>query len=255
MTRIPIIFGNWKMNKTIAEAKELAGSIASKMATDRIEIGLAPPFTCLPAVRNSIRGSSIHLAAQNVYWEMEGAFTGEISPKFAVDSGCDYAIIGHSERRQYFGETNHTVNKKLKSSLSVRLKAILCVGELLKEREAGKMEAVVRGQIKECMVGISSSEARSVVIAYEPVWAIGTGKTATPGQAQEVHSFIRSLLKELYDEETSQSLRIQYGGSVKPDNASILMKEADIDGFLVGGASLKAESFLEIVEKSLEVIA
>lgn len=253
--RTPIIFGNWKMNKTIAEAKELAGSIASRITTDKIEIGVAPPFTCISAVRDSIKGSSIHLAAQNVHWEMEGAFTGEISPKFAVDSGCDYAIIGHSERRQYFGETNHIVNKKLKSSLSAGLKTILCVGELLKERDAGKTEAVVGGQIRECMVGISSSEVRSVVVAYEPVWAIGTGKTATPGQAQEVHSFIRRLLKELYGEETSQSLRIQYGGSVKPDNASALTKEADIDGFLVGGASLKAESFVEIVEKSLEVIA
>lgn len=253
--RKPILFGNWKMNKTIGEARELADSIVGGITTDTIEIGVAPPFTCIAAVRDSIKGSPIHLAAQNVHWEMEGAFTGEISPKFAVDSGCDYVIIGHSERRQYFGETNHTVNKKLKSSLSVGLRVILCVGELLKEREAGKTEGVVGEQIRESVVGISSSEVESVVIAYEPVWAIGTGKTATPGQAQEVHSFIRGFLKELYGEEISQSLRIQYGGSVKPGNASSLMNEADIDGFLVGGASLEAEPFLEIVEKSLEVVA
>lgn len=251
---MPIIFGNWKMHKTIGEARELARAIARGISTDRIEIGVAPPFTCLSAVAEVIKGSRVHLAAQNAHWEMEGAFTGEISPKFAVDSGCDYVIIGHSERRQRFGETNQAVNNKLKSSFSVGLNAILCVGESLEEREAGKTENVVGHQIKECLNGISSSQMRSLVIAYEPIWAIGTGKTATAEQAQEVHSFIRAFLKDLYGGETSGSLRIQYGGSVKPENSSSLIKEADIDGFLVGGASLKAESFIKIVENSLEVL-
>lgn len=252
--RKPVIFGNWKMNKTVSEARELAGSIASRIASDRIEVGVAPPFTSLSAVAEAIKGSKIHLAAQNIHWELEGAFTGEISPKFIVDSGCDYAIIGHSERRQYFGETNQTVNKRLRGCLSAGLKAILCVGELLDQREAGKTEEVVGGQIKECLVGISASEIGSVVVAYEPVWAIGTGRTAAPEQAQEVHRLIRTLVTDLYGEETSNSLRIEYGGSVKPDNAASLMREVDIDGFLVGGASLKADSFISIVENSLEVL-
>jgi len=252
--RRPVIFGNWKMNKTIAQAKELAGEIARKITTDRIEVGVAPPFTSLTAVAQVIRGTRVHLAAQDVHWEMEGAFTGEISPKFAVDSGCDYVIIGHSERRQHFGETNQTVNSKLKSSFSVGLNVILCVGESPEERETGKTENIVNHQIRECLNGISAAQTKSLVIAYEPIWAIGTGKTATAEQAQEVHSLIRAVLMDLYDEETSQSLRIQYGGSVKPENSSSLMKEADIDGFLVGGASLKAEPFIEIVKNYLEVL-
>jgi triosephosphate isomerase len=251
--RTPIIFGNWKMNKTIAEARELAGSIAKGADTVRVEVGVAPPFTALSAVREALKGSRVHLAAQNAYWELEGAFTGEISPKFIIDTGCDYVIIGHSERRQYFGETDQTVNRKLKSSLPAGLKVILCVGELLEERESGRTETVVERQVREGLVGISLEDLRSVVVAYEPVWAIGTGKTATAGQAQEVHRLIRDLLAQLYDGETSQSLRIQYGGSVKPENASSLMKERDIDGFLVGGASLKAETFLGIIRNASEV--
>lgn len=252
--RIPIIFGNWKMNKKVEEARELAKAVARGVTTDRIEIGVAPPFTALAAVRESLRGSSIHMAAQNLHWEMNGAFTGEISPEFVIDSGCDYVIIGHSERRQHFGETNENVNKKLKSSFSVGLNAILCIGESLGEREKGKTEDVIENQLRRCLDGIPKSRFFSLVVAYEPIWAIGTGKTATPGQAQEVHKFIRSLVGEIYDTETSQLLRIQYGGSVKPENAFSLLTQDDIDGFLVGGASLKAESFIGIVNKSLEAL-
>jgi triosephosphate isomerase len=253
--RIPIIFGNWKMNKTSTQAVELAAAIVRLVKADRIEVGIAPPFTALKAVKDVISGSRIHLAGQNVHWELEGAYTGEISPEFLVDSGCDYVIIGHSERRQYFRETNDAVGRKLKSSFSVGLKTILCIGETLNEREAGKTEGVIEQQVRECLQGVPKAETPSLVIAYEPVWAIGTGRTATPAQAQDVHHFIRSLLEELYDRETSTAIRIQYGGSVKPDNASSLLKEEDIDGFLVGGASLEAESFARIIKNSMEALS
>ncbi len=252
--RIPIVFGNWKMNKTSTQAAELAATVMRLVRTDGIEVGIAPPFTALKAVRDVIWTSQIHLAGQNVHWELEGAYTGEISPEFLVDSGCDYVIIGHSERRQHFGETNETAGKKLNSSFSVGLKAILCTGETLEEREAERTERVIEQQVRECLQGVSKDKTSSLVIAYEPVWAIGTGRTATPTQAQDVHHFIRSLLEKLYDGETSAAVRIQYGGSVKPDNASSLMKEEDIDGFLVGGASLEAASFAKIIENSMEAL-
>jgi triosephosphate isomerase len=252
--RTAIIFGNWKMNQRIDEARELARSIVLEVSTDRIEIGVAPPFTALRAVSEVLEGSGVHLAAQNLHWEMKGAYTGEISPEFVVDSGCDYAIIGHSERRQQFGETNDTINRKLKSSFSVGLNVILCVGETLEERESGATEDVVGSQVRECLDGLTESQLSGLVIAYEPIWAIGTGKTASPPQAQQVHQFIRSITGDLYGLKTSDALRIQYGGSVKPENALSLMKEADIDGFLVGGASLSSDSFVQIVKKSLEAI-
>jgi len=252
--RMPIIFGNWKMNKRIEEAQALARGIAAEAPTDRIEVGIAPPFTALQAVSEVLKESRVHLAAQNVHWEMKGAHTGEISPEFVVDSGCDYAIIGHSERRQQFGETNNTVNRKLKSSFSVGLSAILCVGETLEEREGGRTEELVESQVRKCLDRLTRGDITKLVIAYEPIWAIGTGRTAAPEQAQQVHQFIRSIVEDLYGRETSSNLRIQYGGSVKPENAFSLMREADIDGFLVGGASLELESFIQILGKSLEAM-
>jgi triosephosphate isomerase len=252
--RTPIIFGNWKMNLTIDRAQELAGRIAREVTTSKIEVGVAPPFTALRAVSEVLKGSAIHLAAQNLHWEMKGAYTGEISPEFVVDSGCDYVIIGHSERRQQFGETNDVINRKLKSSFSVGLNAILCVGETLEEREGSRTEDVVGSQVRECLSGLTENQLSRLVIAYEPIWAIGTGRTASPSQAQQVHQFIRSIIGDLCSQETSDALRMQYGGSVKPENAASLMDEPDIDGFLVGGASLTAASFGKIVGNSLEAM-
>jgi triosephosphate isomerase len=212
-----------------------------------VEVAVAPPFTALYAVRKELEGSSIRLAAQTLYWEEKGAFTGEISPLMLKEVGCQYVIIGHSERRHFFGESDETVNRRIKAALAQGLKVIFCIGETLKEREEGKTFSVIERQIEGGLKGLGDKELRNMVIAYEPVWAIGTGKTATPEQAEEVHRFIREKVEKLYSREVSEEIRIQYGGSVTPDNIKGLMNQPNIDGALVGGASLKAESFSKIV--------
>jgi triosephosphate isomerase (TIM) len=251
--RTPIIAGNWKLNKTIAEAVKLVTELRERVAdiTD-VDIIVAPTFTALSAVSRALEGSNIYLSAQDMFWEASGAFTGEISPPMLTDVGCDYVIIGHSERRAYFGETNESVNRKVKAALTHGLKPIVCVGEKLEEREAGQMKAVVEDHVINGLAGLSSAQLFSAVIAYEPVWAIGTGKTATPDQAQEVHAFIRSLLSAQYSANIAAQVRIQYGGSVKPENAAELLAQPDIDGALVGGASLEAESFAQIVKAGVK---
>ena len=250
--RTPIIAGNWKLNNTISEAVALAREIkALVVGCDGVEIVVAPTFTALDAVSEVIEDSNILLAAQDVFWEESGAFTGEVSAPMLKGVGCDYVIIGHSERRQYFGETNETVNQKVKSVLSHNLKPIICVGEQLEDREAGHTETVIKDHVTGGTVDLSAEELLSSVIAYEPVWAIGTGKTATPVQAQEVHHFIRKLLKDAFSDDVASQVCIQYGGSVKPDNAAELMVQPDVDGALVGGASLQAESFAQIVKNTV----
>jgi triosephosphate isomerase len=247
--RRPIIAGNWKMNKTATEARDLASKIISFVSgvKDR-DIVLAPPFTSIPAVADAIKGTNVELAAQDLFWEDKGAFTGEISAEMLLDLGCKYVIIGHSERRQFFGETDETVNKKLRQALNKSLLPIVCVGELLSEREAGKANQVIERQVVGALKGVAASEMQKIVVAYEPVWAIGTGKTATPDQANEIHAFIRQEIKSMYSDDVAGALRIQYGGSVTPDNVSTLMAKPDIDGALVGGASLKPESFAALVK-------
>ncbi len=246
--RRPIIAGNWKMNKTTGEAGDLAAELIPLVSAvkDR-DIVLAPPFTSLEAVSETIKGTNISLSAQNMHWEDKGAFTGEISAEMLLDLNCKYVIIGHSERRQFFGETDETVNKKVKQSFKKGLQPIMCVGETLAEREAGKLNEIINRQVAGGLKDIGSDDMKKVVIAYEPVWAIGTGKTATPEQANEVHALIRQKVKSLYDAEIAEGIRIQYGGSVTPENVSSLMAKPDIDGALVGGASLKPESFAALV--------
>jgi triosephosphate isomerase len=246
--RKPIIAGNWKMYKTKAEAVAMVNELKPLVASVKeVEMVVCPTFIALDAVKAALAGSAIKLGAQDVYWEKEGAFTGQISPAMLLAVGCEYVIIGHSERRTYFGETNETVNKKVKAALAAGLKPIMCVGERLEEREAGKTNKVVEDHVVNGLAGLTVPEMERMVIAYEPVWAIGTGKTATPAQAEEVHVFIRSLINKLYGKQIADSIRIQYGGSVKPENTKELMNQPDIDGALVGGASLKADSFGKIV--------
>ena len=250
--RKKIIAGNWKMNKTVAEAKDLAEAIKRDVGDVRdVDVVLCPPFTALKAVGDVISGTHIDLGAQNMHWEMSGAYTGEISPAMLRDLFCHFVILGHSERRQYFGEKDDTVNRKTKAALAGNLTPIVCVGETLQEREAGRMAAVVSGQVKGSLAGLSARELTQTVIAYEPVWAIGTGKTATSAQAQEVHALIRGVLRELADEATAQAVRIQYGGSVKAANARELFSQPDIDGGLIGGAALEARSFVEIIRSAM----
>ena len=247
--RKPIIAGNWKMNKTLSEAVDFVRQVKALVADVRdIEIIVAPQFTALQAISREIEGSTIELAAQDVFWEPSGAYTGEISPIMLKDVGCRYVIIGHSERRQYFGETNESVQKKIKASLAMGLHPIICVGEALEEREAGRTFDMVKNQVIQCLEGFSPDEMERMTVAYEPIWAIGTGKTATPQQAEEVHAFIREQLGQITNRQVSEEVRIQYGGSVNPDNISDLMVQPNIDGALVGGASLKAESFSRIVK-------
>jgi len=251
--RKPFIAGNWKMNMTISEASELVKTVLEKSRDlTEAEIVIIPPFTALYATKKVLQGSFIHIGAQNLFWEDSGAFTGEISSTMLKDAGCTYVVIGHSERRQYFGETNETVNKKIKSALFNKLVPIMCIGESLEEREKGETIIKVETQITEGLRNFNREEVRRIVIAYEPLWAIGTGLTAAPSQAQEVHSFIRNKLSEKYGNETGSCAIILYGGSVKPANALSLLKEKDIDGALVGGASLKAESFIEIIKEALK---
>lgn len=246
--RVPIIAGNWKMNKTASEARDLAQKLIPLVAgVINREIVLAPAFTALSTVAGAIKGTNLSLAAQNLFWEDKGAFTGEISAEMLLDLGCKYVIIGHSERRQFFGETDGTVNKKVRQALNKGLFPIVCVGELLNEREAGRVNVVIERQVIGALKSVTASEMQRIVIAYEPVWAIGTGKTATPEQANEVHAFIRQKVKAMFNSQVADSLRIQYGGSVTPENVSTLMAKPDIDGALVGGASLKPESFAALV--------
>ncbi|MHB8845217.1 MAG: triose-phosphate isomerase [Nitrospirota bacterium] len=246
--RRPILAGNWKMNMTATQARELASKLIPLVANakDR-DIVLGPPFTSIAAVADAIKGTNIGLSAQNLHWEDKGAFTGEISADMLLDSGCKYVIIGHSERRQYFGETDETVNKKVRQALKKGLLPILCVGETLAEREAGKLNEIISRQVTGGLKDVSAGDMAKIIIAYEPVWAIGTGKTATPEQANEVHALIREKVKALYSADIAECLRIQYGGSVTPENVSQLMAKPDIDGALVGGASLKPESFAALV--------
>jgi triosephosphate isomerase len=251
--RRPIIAGNWKMNKNTGEAIELANAIKRALFEEQAcDIVLCPPHTALGDVAETIQDSNIALSAQNCHWEDSGAYTGEVSVLMLKDLGCKYIIVGHSERRQYFGEDNQTVNKKVKAVLKEGLLPIMCIGERLEERESGKTFDVVRDHIEGGLKDISADDILKIIIAYEPVWAIGTGKTATPEQAEEVHKFIREKLSELYSGEIAALVRIQYGGSVKPENIEKLMKEPDIDGALVGGASLKADSFVKIVKGSIQ---
>ena len=249
--RKPIIAGNWKLYKTSKEAIELVTLLKRDLCdVDTVDIVVCPVFTALSDVSDTLTESNIRVGAQNLYWEDAGAFTGEVSAPLLKELGVEYVIIGHSERRQFFGETNETVNKKMKAALRHQLIPIVCVGEVLKEREENKTFDVIRTQCEESLKGLSSEEMEGLIVAYEPVWAIGTGKTATPAQAQEVHHFIRQLLTKMFDEEVALKVRIQYGGSVKPENIAELMAEPDIDGALVGGASLKSESFAAIVKNS-----
>lgn len=246
--RKPVIAGNWKLFKSIGEATALINELKPLVAgAGNVEIVVAPVFTALSRVSDAISGSSIHLSAQDCFWEEEGAFTGEVAPKLLKDAGCSHVIIGHSERRQYFGETDVTVNKKTKAAMAAGLTAIVCVGETLEERESGRTFSIIEEQVQNSLAGLAPETVAGLIIAYEPVWAIGTGKTASDEQAQEVHAFIRSLVLRLFGQSASDAVRILYGGSVKPDNVKGLMGQPDIDGALVGGASLKADSFAAIV--------
>ncbi|MAF12575.1 triose-phosphate isomerase [Candidatus Poribacteria bacterium] len=247
--RTPILAGNWKMNRTVGEATELVTGLldVSKRASG-VELVVGPPSTALSAVADALRGSSIGVAAQNMHWEASGAFTGEVSAEMLVDVGCKYVIIAHSERRQYFGETNETANKKLHAAFGGGLLPIYCVGETLDEREGDVMEDVVGTQVRDGLAGLTAEQAAQTVVAYEPVWAIGTGRTASRDQAQDAHAFIRGVLADLCGEGVAASVRIQYGGSANPGNIAELMSAPDIDGGLIGGASLKAESFAEMAD-------
>jgi len=246
--RRPVIAGNWKLNNLIGDAESLVDELRPLVAdVDDVDIVVCPPYTSLAAVRSRIEGSNIALGAQNVYHEISGAYTGEVSPRMLVDAGCAYAIIGHSERRQSFGETDASVNKKIRATLAGGLRIMVCVGETLDEREAGRMEDVVEREVADGFVDMSAEDMADVVIAYEPIWAIGTGRTATPEQANEAHWFIRDLISKQFGAECAENAIIQYGGSVKPDNVAELMAQLDVDGALVGGASLVAASFSEIV--------
>jgi triosephosphate isomerase len=248
MSRVPFMAGNWKMNKTVGEAVELVKELKVSIAgVEGVEVAVAPPFTALYAVRKELEGSSIRLVAQNLHWEEKGAYTGEISSLMLKELGCHYVIIGHSERRQFFGETDATVNKRIKAALTQGVIPILCIGETLNEREEEKTFTVIDSQLGNGLKGIGAREIERMVIAYEPVWAIGTGKTATPQQAEEVHQFIRQGLEKLYTRGIAEEVRIQYGGSVTPESVKGLMSQKNIDGALVGGASLKWEPFSKIV--------
>ncbi|MBU5675448.1 triose-phosphate isomerase [Alkaliphilus sp. MSJ-5] len=245
--RKPIIAGNWKMHKITNEALELVNQIKDEVSKTDVEVVVCCPFTVLSEVKKALAGSKVKLGAQNMHWEDEGAFTGEVSANMLKDVGVDYVIIGHSERRQYFNETDETVNKKVAKAIENGLNPIVCVGETLEQREDNKTFDIIKIQILAAFENIDDKDMENIVIAYEPVWAIGTGKTASSQEANEVIAYIRSLLEEKYGSEISEEVRIQYGGSVKSSNATEIMNETDIDGALVGGASLKAEEFLGIV--------
>ena len=249
--RKPFVAGNWKMNGDGRSSVELAKAVASGasgLAREKVSVAVIPPFVYLQSVVQAIRASGIAVGAQDIYIEPKGAFTGEISAAMLKDVGCNYVLCGHSERRHVMGEPDELVGKKVTVALHGGLLPILCVGELLEERDAGQMEDVVARHLKTGLADLNGDKMSAVTIAYEPVWAIGTGRTATPQQAQEVHAIIRNLLAEMYDEELAQETRILYGGSVKADNAAELMAKEDVDGLLVGGASLKADEFVRIIQ-------
>jgi triosephosphate isomerase (TIM) len=252
VARTPFVCGNWKMHKTSAEAAALVKELRDGLgaAAGKVQVAVAPPFTALAAAVQAAAGSAIEVSAQDVHWEAQGAFTGEISAVMLADVGCKHGIVGHSERRQLFGETDEAVRKKTAALLAAGVAPIVCVGETLAEREANRTLEVVDRQIREGLAGLSAEQLGKLTVAYEPVWAIGTGKTATSAQAQEVHAAIRKILRELGGP-VADAIRIQYGGSVKPENAQELMTQPDVDGALVGGASLKAKDFLAIVKGAL----
>jgi len=245
-----VVAGNWKMNKNLSEAVALISDI--KNGINNLEVKteaiICPPFVVLETAATLLKESNVKLGAQNMHFEESGAFTGEVSASMLKSVGCEYVILGHSERRAIFNETNDVINKKNKQALKSDLKPIFCVGETLEERENGTMKSVLEVQITEGLANITEDELSKIIVAYEPVWAIGTGKTATPDQAQEVHNFIRALIANLYTQNAAEKLIIQYGGSVKPNNAAELISQPDIDGALVGGACLQADSFLEIIK-------
>ena len=249
--RTKIVAGNWKMNKTASEAAELVNAIKAELeGVSGVDVVVCPPATDLKDAAAACEGSTVGLGAQNVHWEESGAYTGEVSTGMLKDLGVEYVIIGHSERRQYFGETDETVNKRTKAALAAGLTPIVCVGETLEERDSGQMEAVVINQVKEGLADLGDDLGK-VVVAYEPVWAIGTGRTATPAQAQEVHALIRRTLAEISSGDVANTIRIQYGGSMKPANAAELLSQPDIDGGLIGGAALQADSFAAIIKAAV----
>ncbi len=247
--RKKIIAGNWKMNKNLSESINLVSEIKKNLPENlNADVLVCPPFTSLETVHSMIKDTPVKLGAQNMYFEDSGAFTGEISANMLKSVGCEFVILGHSERRHIFGESDEMINKKIKQAVKNGLNPVFCVGETLNERENGRAFEVIEDQITKGLTGISEDEFSNVVIAYEPVWAIGTGKTASPEQAQEIHKFIRELISKMYSTSSAENVRILYGGSVKPNNAASLLNENDIDGALVGGACLQAESFVQIIE-------
>ncbi len=250
--RTKVVAGNWKMNNDLNGSISLISEIKKGLADKKFNVKaiVCPPFTSLETANALVKDSALKLGAQNMYFEENGAFTGEISPSMLKSVGCEFVILGHSERRTIFGESNQVINKKIKTAVKHSLKPIFCIGETLEERESGTTFKVIEKQVKEGLEGLSQAELSDMIIAYEPVWAIGTGKVATPEQAQEVHKFIRDLIAKIYSPSFADNLIIQYGGSVKPDNSKELMSQPDIDGALVGGACLKADSFLKIIESA-----
>ena len=249
--RRPFIAGNWKMTQNRASSVELAAGLAKAVESiENADVAVCPPFGYLDAVAEATKGSKVKVGAQNCYFEPNGAFTGETSTEMLLDLGCTYVILGHSERRHILGETDELINKKVKAALAAGLIPILCVGETLPEREAGDTMNVIRTQFNGSLADISADDMKKIVIAYEPVWAIGTGKTASPEQAEEVHADLRKTIEECYNAEVAETVRIQYGGSVKPDNAAELLSQPNIDGALVGGASLKVDLFMGIIDKA-----
>ena len=248
-TRKPIVAGNWKMNKTSDESEALARGVVEAVAgVDGVDVVICPTFTSLERVASVVKGTPVGLGAQNVYWEAEGAFTGEISTAMLLTCGCTHVILGHSERRQFFDETDATVNRRVKAALEAALSPIVCVGETLEERESDVTDDVIRTQVTGSLEGLSPEDVAKLVLAYEPVWAIGTGLTASPEQAEAVHALIRKVLADSFGKDVSEAVRIQYGGSVKPDNAAVLFSQPNIDGGLIGGAALDAESFAAVVK-------
>ncbi len=252
--RRPVIAANWKMHKTVGEAVEFVRRLAAdEVGRTQVEVVLCPPFTALSAVAEALRGSAVSVGAQDLFWEPQGAFTGEVSASMLVDVGCRFVIIGHSERRQHFGETDETVRRKLIAALGHGLTPIACIGETLAEREADRTHGVLARQLEGALQGLTPEQVGGLVFAYEPVWAIGTGRNATPEQAQDAHAFIRRQLARSHGERVADAARIQYGGSVNPANAAGLLQQPDVDGALVGGASLSVESFRAIVNAALNV--
>ncbi len=247
--RVPVLAANWKMHKNVAEAVAFVQSLQNETGpcTDR-EVVIAPPFTALSSVAGALNLEGYRLSAQNCHWEAKGAFTGEIAPAMLKDAGCHYVIVGHSERRHIFGETDEMIRKKATAVFENGMTPIVCIGEVLDEREAGRTFDVIGGQVREALQGLEPARAQRVVLAYEPVWAIGTGRTASPEQAQEVHIFVRQQLETLFNKDIANKIRILYGGSVKPDNVDSLMAQPDLDGMLVGGASLEVASFKRIIQ-------